>query len=360
MQGMEQAPVVSSYNEWDPLEEVIVGSVDGAVIPQWHVALKGAVPAAFWSVIRQYGGMPFPREEVDAAKKNLDEFITVLGGEGVTVRRPDALNFTKKYSTLDWSSRGFCTASPRDVLLVVGNEIIEANMTWRSRYFEVYAYRNLIKEYFQKGAKWTAVPKARLRDQLFDEAYEVPRPGEDSRYVINETEPTFDAADFARCGKDIFVQRSNVTNHFGIDWLRRHLGPDYTIHEIVSRCPQPMHIDTTFVPLAPGKLLVNPEFLDRTLLPDILKRWDILEAPQPVPSEGTAAQLSSTWLAINMLSLDEQRVIVERRQEPLIQALKDWGFKPIPCSFESFYPFGGSFHCATADIRRRGPLQSYF
>ena len=28
---------VCSYNEWDPLEEVIVGRLDNAVIPQYHV-----------------------------------------------------------------------------------------------------------------------------------------------------------------------------------------------------------------------------------------------------------------------------------------------------------------------------------
>src|SRR5262249_50850231 len=151
------------------------------------------------------------------------------------------------------------------------NEIIEANMTWRSRYFEVYAYRALIQEYFQHGAKWTAAPKARLQDALYDYAYDVPAPGEAVRYVITEAEPTFDAADFVRCGRDIFVQRSNTTNYGGIAWLRRHLGEAYTIHEITSRCRQPMHIDTTFMPLAPGKVLVNPEFLDVQTLPAILK-----------------------------------------------------------------------------------------
>jgi hypothetical protein len=28
--------------------------------------------------------------------------------------------------------------------------------------------------------------------------------------------------------------------------------------------------------------------------------------------------------------------------------------------FSSYLPFGGSFHCATLDIRRRGWLQNYF
>ena len=58
--------------------------------------------------------------------------------------------------------------------------------------------------------------------------------------------------------------------------------------------------------------------------------------------------------------LDERRVIVERLQESLIKKLKDWGFTPIPCSFANYAPFGGSFHCATLDVRRRGEIQSYF
>jgi glycine amidinotransferase len=57
--------------------------------------------------------------------------------------------------------------------------------------------------------------------------------------------------------------------------------------------------------------------------------------------------------------LDEKRVIVERSQERFIRMLEDWGFDPIPLPFRSYYAFGGGFHCATADIRRAGPLRSY-
>ena len=44
----------------------------------------------------------------------------------------------------------------------------------------------------------------------------------------------------------------------------------------------------------------------------------------------------------------------------LFKKFKDWGFEPIPCSFRNFNFFGGSFHCATTDVRRRGGLESYF
>jgi glycine amidinotransferase len=65
-------------------------------------------------------------------------------------------------------------------------------------------------------------------------------------------------------------------------------------------------------------------------------------------------------MSVNMLMLDEKRIIVEKSQEPMIKFLGEIGLNPIPCPFENYYTFGGSFHCATLDIRREGVLKSYF
>ena len=202
-----------------------------------------------------------------------------------------------------------------------------------------------------------------MTDDLYQSGYRVPDEGCPLTYVITEREPVFDAADFVRCGRDLFVIKSNVTNAAGITWLRRHLGDAYRLHEIESRCRQPMHIDTTLMPLAPGKLLVNPDYLDVSKLPGLFKRWDILEAPEPDPIDGRLLKVTSMcgkWLSMNVLMLDERRVIVEKKQPTMIRALRDWGFDPIPVAFQHYAPFGGAFHCATLDIRRRGTLQSYF
>ncbi len=354
--------LVNSHNEWDPLEEVIVGRLEGANIPPYHPAVTFNIPPATAKLYKMVAGRRFPRFMIDLAQKELDEFIHILEGEGVAVRRPDAQDFHAKYRTPLWTSRGFCVACPRDLFLVVGNEIIETPSCWRSRFFEPYAYRRLFKEYFLGGAKWTAAPTPQLSDDLFEEDYTIPREGEPMRYVINEFEPVFDAADFFRCGRDLFVTRSNVTNQWGIEWLRRHLGSQYRIHEIESRCRQPMHIDSTLLPLAPGKLLVNPDYIDVSRLPSILRSWDLLMAPRPDPVRGFMSRISacSPWTSINVLMLDEKRVIVDKSQVSLIKALKNWGFHPIECAFFNYGPFGGSFHCATLDIRRRGTLQSYF
>ena len=354
---------VNTYNEWDPLEEVIVGRLEGAAIPNNHIIFSGSLPPLAAMLYRPLAGRSYPRTLVNPAQRELDQFIYILETEGIKVRRPEIMDFSRRFKTPHWKASGFCTASPRDGLLVVGNQIIETPMAWRSRHFEMEVYRPLLSEYRSKGARWTAAPKPQLLDSLYDANYTPPKHGEPMRYIINESELVFDAADFVRCGRDLFVTRSNVTNGTGIEWLRRHLSDGFRIHEVETMCRQPMHIDTTFMPLAPGKVLVNPEFVNVDRLPAVLKSWDVLIAPNPDPVPYKFRfylSLVSKWIGMNVLMLDERRVVVEQSQTSMIKALEGWGFEPVPCPFMNYKMFGGGFHCATLDIRRRGTLQSYF
>ncbi|CAL9359988.1 amidinotransferase [Streptomyces griseomycini] len=357
------ASPVNSHNEWDPLEEIIVGRLEGATIPSNHPVVTCNIPPWAARVQGRAAGLRYPRVLVERAQRELDRFIALLRSLDITVRRPDAVDHRKRFGTPDWSSRGFCNSCPRDSMLVVGDEIIETPMAWPCRYFETHSYRAILKDYFRRGARWTAAPKPQLTDDLFEADFSVPAAGEPMRYILTEFEPVFDAADFVRAGRDLFVTRSNVTNGMGIDWLRRHLGPGYRIHEIESRCRTPMHIDTTFVPLAPGKALVNPEYVDVDRLPEVLSSWDILVAPEPDPITDRLLRITSMcgrWLSMNVLMVDEKRVIAERNHTGMLRALERWGFEPIPCDLLHYAAFGGSFHCATLDVRRRGTLESYF
>lgn len=371
--------VVNSHNEFDPLEEVIVGSVEGATLPEWHVSGKAVWPTKWWDMYKTKGGQPFPADLMTKAKDELNNFAKILEAEGVKVRRPEITpgDFAQPYSTPDFkATNGLYAAMPRDILIVVGNEIIEAPMAWRSRFFEYRPYRKLIKEYFHAGAKWTAAPKPQMSDELYvpEKDFKVSTA---NHFVTTEFEPVFDAAEFTRIGKDIFVQRSQVTNDFGIEWMRRHLGPEYKIHVLDFQDKNAMHIDGTFVPIGPGKLLVNPkrpcitgnkqktftfEGVQKDYkLPDMFKGWDIFFAQTPMLSADHPLFFTSPWTAsCNIIMLDHKRVCVEAHEETTIKAFKDWGFTPVLVPFRHFLPFGGSFHCATVDIRRKGELQSYF
>ncbi|MGH7787686.1 MAG: amidinotransferase [Candidatus Binatia bacterium] len=356
---------VNSHTEWDPLEEVIVGRLEGATVPASE-AVSHRFPPLKRLAYKLLVGRPYPRLLVEPAQRQLAEFIRILEGEGVRVRRPSVVEYRRRFGTPGWRTQGFCSACPRDGFLVIGDQIIEAPMSWRTRYYEMFAYRALFKEYFAAGARWVSAPRPELPDALYEAPDDDLVEGPPARYAVNEYEPVFDAADFVRCGRDLFYQRSNVTNRAGIEWLRRHLGDGYRLHEILSKCANPKHIDTTFMPLAPGKVLVNPLWVDQATLPPILKSWDVLVAPNPTPvtefklSLVRRVSMVSQWVALNVLMLDEQRVIVEKSQTDMQRSLRDWGFTPIPCDFLYYQPFGGSFHCATLDVRRRGVLQSYF
>jgi glycine amidinotransferase len=350
-------PGVNSHTEWDLLEEVIIGSPINAFFnyldPLDYIIFSAAEREAFAQVITP--AAPYPQEFIAAAQRDLGEFIHIMQAEGVIVRTVDVVDYDTPIITPDWQTpNGFGATNPRDPFMVIGNEILETPMSLRTRYFESRAYRRLFQEYAKAGAKWSSAPRPLLRDELFDPHYKQ----NGRNYMLTEAEPVFDGADFVRCGRDIIGQLSHVTNQSGVDWLQQHLGDDYRIHLIHNRDPYAIHIDTAFMPLAAGKVLVNPEFVDIKALPPLFKSWDILVAPQPVPYL-VKPKIMSDWISINTLMLDEKRIIVEKRQEPLIKALKNWGFEPIPCAMENHYPFIGGFHCATLDIRRRGDLKSY-
>ena len=118
-----------------------------------------------------------------------------------------------------------------------------------------------------------------------------------------------------------------------------------------------MHIDTTLIPLVPGRIMINPDFVDLDRLPSVLKSWEILTPPQADPVGNRFLDkfsICSKWISLNVLVLDDRKVIVEGHQRSMIRALADWGFEAIPCPFESYQAFGGGIHCATLDVRRRG------
>ncbi|MFI6348017.1 amidinotransferase [Streptomyces sp. NPDC050560] len=367
---------MSSHNEWDPLEEVIVGTIEGVTIPPLTHEMKSMVRRDYWDFYRAHAGEPYPEHLVRGASKALDNLQRVLEDEGVAVTRPGPVDYaTTSFRTPYFESTGFFNADVRDVLLVVGDEVIEAPMALPPRYFEHAKYQPLLQQYFERGARWTAAPKCSMGRHMYDDDYpeehlELFRgePGVPDdvgplrgRFMTTEAEPCFDAADFSRFGRDIVAQRSQVTNELGIRWLERHLGSEYRVHRARFRSSGPVHIDTTWVPLGEGRVLTCPArpCLSPELV-DMFKRagWEIIEAPEGVaPAE---FQLSSRWLSMNLLVIDEQRVVVDKHEEPTITMLRSLGIRPVLVDFKDHYVFGGGLHCATLDVRRRGTLRSYF
>ncbi len=354
-----------SHNEWDPLKEVIVGAIEGATVPdEPQCMIQAVLPKSQWNFFKENAGKPFPPEQIEAAKSELDTFVNILAAEGVHVLRPDPslAHFSQPIHHNGWQTRGgLYAAMPRDHLLVIGNHVIEAPMSWRSRYREGDAYRPLLESLQKKGYRWTQSPRPELMDDNYTPGWQYSE--EEFHSVITEKEPLFDAADFLRLGTDILAQRSHVTNMKGIAWLQHQLGPNYKVHLVQFKDSHPMHSDATIAPLRPGLLLINPErvtdAMTAQLQKGLFRGWDFVKAPQPVIPDSHPLYMTSKWINMNILMLDTKRAIVEAQDEPMIRLFKQLGIEPIPCPFRNFNTFGGSFHCATADVHRVGPLASY-
>jgi glycine amidinotransferase len=369
----KQKTVVCSWNEWDPLRHVIVGRADGTMVQAPEPAVVRDWPMQGYPKGKY---APLPEEMEDKANEQLDNFARLLERRGIRVDRPTPIDFSQTVQTPDWVQKSmFGVMPPRDLLLTVGNEILEATMSYRSRWFEFICYRPLLNRYFKEDPnfRFEAAPKPRLSDASYDlsfneefealsEAEQIERYTMKKKWVLTEEEPLFDAADVGRFGKDLFVQRSSVTNASGMSWLRRHF-PNHRIHEVLFKEAHPMHIDATFIPLRPGLALSNRQ---RVPLSEEMKQlfmlndWEIVECAEPAHSEKAPLSFCSVWLSMNILILDPKTICVEALETKQMEQFDKLGFNVIPVPFWDVAAFGGGLHCATADVYREGTLQDYF
>lgn len=363
--------IVNSWNEWGPLKHVILGKADNVMIPPIEPALDAKIPED--GEMRDLAGQPRSEKDVKKANKQLDNFAKILRNHGVKVDRPDTLDYSQPISTPDWENDSMFGCMPaRDVLLTVGNEILEATMSYRCRWFDYLCYRDLLNSYFDSdpNMQMEAAPKPRLTKESYKSDYKERASTEQKQlelvnnrdFVTTEVEPLFDAADVMRCGRDLFVQHGMTTNLKAIEWLDQHF-PEHRVHAVnFPGDPYPMHIDATLVPLRPGIAINNPE----RPLPEEQRKifevndWKILDAAEPAHEEPPPLCYSSVWLSMNVVVLDDETVCVEASEENQINQLKSLGFEVIPVPFRDAYAFGGGLHCATADVYREGKLEDYF
>ena len=362
--------VVNSWNEWDPLKHVIVGKADNCHIPPEEPALEAKVPED--SDMRGQWGKR-PQETIDRANELLDDFASLLTNRGIRVDRPTPIDFSKPATTPDFHTESqFGCMPPRDVLLTVGSEILEATMSYRCRWFEYLCYRPLMQKYWDedKNFKHESAPKPRLTDADYHADYLSEKIGVEKRlkwtadkfFVTTEEEPLFDAADVLRFGRDLVVQHGFTTNLKGIEWIRRHFS-DHRVHAVnFPGDPYPIHIDATFTPLRPGLILNNPQ----RSLPDEQRKmfekndWEIIDAAQPSHNSPPPLCYSSTWLSMNVLVLDPKTVCVEKSEVYQAEQMDKLGMEVIPIDLRDAYAFGGGLHCCTADVYREGTCEDYF
>jgi scyllo-inosamine-4-phosphate amidinotransferase 1 len=342
--------LVNVHNEWDPLEEVIVGVAKNARVPLGDKGLH-AIRYPGTEGVDSIPSGPHREHMIKQAAEELDRLAEKLTELGVTVRRPDVTDHSLRFSTPDWVSDGMYNYCPRDIFLVVGSTVLETPMSLRSRFLETFAYKGIMLDYLKSGANWVSAPKP----ALLDDGYNL---DDEEGFALLEREPVFDAANILKVGEDLIYLVSDTGNRLGAQWLQTFLGDRYRVHPCDNLYAQ-THIDTTIVLIRPGLVLLNPERVGDHNLPAPLARWDKIYAQPMVDIGYEGIAYGSAWVGMNLLMVNPELAIVEKRQTDLIRLLDSHGIEVEALTLTHARTLGGGFHCVTLDTRRAGSLENY-
>ena len=348
---------ISTHNHWDPLEEIIVGRADNARVPTVDASTMSMSYTNYpIEQIKPLEGA-YPQTLIDEANEDADGLADTLRKLGVIVHRPEIQDTSVEFSTLEWRTTGWYTWCPRDLLLPLGDLMIETPSPCRARYFETRAYHKIMLEAIEDGVEWIAAPKPILSDDSYQfvDIKGVPS--------LKNLEPVFDAPNCVRLGKDILFQISNTGNHWGLKWLRNTLERrGYRVHA-AEHIYSFAHMDSTIVPLRPGLVLLNSTRVNPNNCPKLFEKWDKIYFEDCV-AQGSkvpgGVAPCSPYIGMNILSVNPSTIICDSKQEPLMRVLEKHGIDCIPVQFRHAMTLSGGLHCATLDLRRKGTLEDYF
>ena len=388
---------INSHNEWDKLKEIIVGTSRGTM-PALTWRGKEKLSEELLEKAYKLAKKACPSWFYNEVEEDLDNLAETLKGFGITVHRPEPIKYSEIYSTPFWHSTSNNVYNTRDLHLVVGNTVIESPSYLESRYYEATALYPIWYEYFEYGFKWISGPKPKLNylvkppyfrsedERIFTEEdlkhKELTGGRLEKLHRIAEKEIIFEAANTVRMGKDLLYLISSSGNELGAKWLQSVLGDEYKVHT-TKDIYRSSHIDSTVMCLKPGLVLLNDMRVSEKTCPEVFRNWDKLYFSDVAPTSEAELKhqkefrdpigyeieelgfqtnlhdMSSPWVGLNFLSIDQETVVVDKRQTSLINLLEKNKFTVVPITMRHIYTQGGGIHCATLDTVRESKLEQY-
>lgn len=288
---------ILSNNEWGELKSVVVGDATYANKPE---GLHFDKPGSY-------------RGDITAqATMDLDRFARTLKQEGVKVYRPIQKNFVML--------GGMYNYCPRDRLLVVGKTIIDCNMQYDCREMEISSYSNILKK---------------------QHIIKVPR----DKGIM------FDAANVCRLNDTLLYLISPSGNHAGAEWLQEQF-PKLTVE--TTETYSGIHIDSTFIPVREGLVVVNKDRVTTETLPKCFKDWEViwLGNEDLKRKRFTGEAFASNYIQLNFLMINPELAVIDNAPV-LQQELAKRGVQSYVVPFAHSRTLGGGHHCCSLDLHRK-------
>jgi N-dimethylarginine dimethylaminohydrolase len=254
---------------------------------------------------------PVPQWIIDEANEDLEILSDTLTKLRVSVYRPTDMDFPRL--------GGMYNYCPRDRFIIAGKTVIDPVMMYPCREIESVALSAVL--------------------DATEHYIKMPR---NQGMVL-------DAANISRLGDTWLFLESPSGNRPAYDWLCQQL-PDIKI-ELVNFYAG-VHIDSTITPLRDGLVALNASRVNQVNCPKAFNGWEKIWVQDVVAQDFYQYPYASKWVGMNMLSIDENTVVVDAAQTQLIKDLERCGITAIPLTLRHARTLGGSFHCVTLDLIR--------
>lgn len=301
---------IHSYNEWDTLREVVVGSATKANWPSSDPVFAKECDKTTWKNTPPPAG-PVPHWIIDETNEDLESLCVILRVAGVKVHRPRDIDFQDR--------GGMYNYCPRDRLLIAGTTVVDTAMMYPCRDMELEALHDVVDS--------------------ADCYVHMPR---------NEG-LVMDAANVCRMDDKWLFLESASGNRSATLWLSQQF-PDIDIYG--CNFYSGVHIDSTVVPLRDGLVMLNASRVAKNSLPSFLQSWDQIWVDDVVAQDFYQYPYASKWIGMNILSIDPTTVVIDAAQTGIITMLEQRKFTVIPHTLRHSRTLGGGFHCVTLDTWR--------
>lgn len=299
---------VSTRNDYSRLKSALLGCVENFEWPKNDQEFDDAIGRSTYHKTLAYTTLP--DWVLSQATEDLDTLGSVMNDHGVEVHRPTV-------SGPHWAY------SARDILLPVGDVIIQCPTPFVSRADEIKLYPSL------EDCKVIKAPRPHSAD-----------------------DPCFDAANILKMDDKLLYSVSHSANQAGADWLQGAVGNDFEVvkwrvvdHEIT-------HIDSTIISLNENTVLVNASRVKEQQLPEFMRAYKKIWVEDVVARDFYEFPYASKWIGMNVLSLDPETVVIDEIQVGLAQSLRSHGFQVITTPMRQSRTLGGGMHCVTCDLQR--------
>lgn len=286
-------------------------------------------------------------------KNDLDSLASILQDLGIKVHRPSKVNSINPIQTPSFKSVSSSAANVRDILFAYGNTIIETPVLIRNRLFETHYLKNILHNYMCDGSNWIKCPEPELIESRHDlMPWEMER--NFKTFDMTLWDMGLDGAQCLRVGKDVICNVSTYNHYLGYLWMKKQF-PGSNFHRIKVT---DNHIDGIMAVLRPGVLLINSTV--NFNVPEIFNKWEIIYSEHsPRKGLGNISLASNEGMDVNVLSINEDTVLVNENANDIIKILESKSFNVIPIQFRHSEIFAGGIHCSTLDTIREDDMISY-